>query len=200
MKPPERLAAFAWIAGMALVAGAALLAACSVPERLTQVVFEPSPPPRPVVRPPRRLPYRAPPPSIKAQPLEEKPATNWLALLGQLPKAESGDTDWVQALELKLIDPRPGLDASVEDEPVLDLDVELVPQGMPEFKVVFPHRAHTQFLACGNCHTAIFQMQAGADPITMEKVLGGEYCGRCHGKVAFEPTTSCPRCHIAMPK
>jgi c(7)-type cytochrome triheme protein len=200
MSKKKRLAAVVWFTALVVVGASALLGACSTPGRLTHLVFEQSPPPKPVVRPPRRLPYNPPPPPRKAEPLQERPETNWVALLAQLPKAESGDTDWVQALEMKLIDPKPGIDAAVEDEPVLDLDVELVPQGIPDFKVVFPHRAHTQFLACGNCHTAIFQMQKGADPITMEKVLSGEYCGRCHGKVAFDPATSCARCHVAMPK
>ena len=69
---------------------------------------------------------------------------------------------------------------------------------MPDFKVTYPHRIHTQLLACTTCHTGIFQMQAGADPITMEQIFAGEFCGRCHGKVAFDPTTACPRCHLGM--
>ena len=37
-------------------------------------------------------------------------------------------------------------------------------------------------------------MQAGVNPVNMFAVLQGEYCGRCHGAVAF-PLTECLRCH-----
>lgn len=128
------------------------------------------------------------------------PPPNWKEIFEKLPKEPNGGTDWDRALDEGLIKPKPGLSADAEDQPVLDLDVELVPRDVPDFKATFPHKQHTQFLACANCHPAIFQMEKGADPITMEKIFAGEYCGRCHGKVAFEPATGCPRCHKAMPQ
>ena len=37
---------------------------------------------------------------------------------------------------------------------------------------------------------------AGADPITMKGIKSGEFCGRCHGPVAFGTTgDDCDRCH-----
>jgi len=36
------------------------------------------------------------------------------------------------------------------------------------------------------------------DKITMAKIFAGEFCGRCHGKVAFNVPTGCPRCHPAL--
>jgi c(7)-type cytochrome triheme protein len=78
------------------------------------------------------------------------------------------------------------------------MNVELIPEGQPVFKVTFPHKEHTQWLACANCHPGIFQMRRGADPITMAKIFAGEYCGRCHGKVSFAVATGCPRCHLAL--
>jgi len=191
----------AWCLAAALLAACVLLlGACSQPQRLAALVFEPAPPPKPVVRPPRRQPYKPPTPPPKLESFEEKPRTDWVAELAKLPQLEGGGTYWVRALNDKLIDPRPGLDEKAEEEPVLDVNVELVPKDMPDFKVTYPHKIHTELLACASCHDGIFQMQAGADPITMEKILGGEYCGRCHGKVAFDPTTACPRCHLEMPK
>jgi c(7)-type cytochrome triheme protein len=183
-----------------MLAAAALLVACSLPQRVKSVVFEPAPPPKQVVHAPRRAPYQPPPPPPKTAPLELKPRTDWPAELAKLPQLDTAATDWVRALDEKLIDPKPGLDDKAEEEPVLDLNVELIPKDMPDFKATYPHKIHTQLLACASCHTGIFQMQAGADPITMEKILAGEYCGRCHGKVAFDPATACPRCHLGMPK
>jgi c(7)-type cytochrome triheme protein len=130
----------------------------------------------------------------------EKPRTDWAAELAKLPEHPNGGADWVGALNASIINPKPGLDEKAEPEPELDLNVELVPKDMPDFKVTYPHKIHTQLLACTSCHTEIFQMQAGADPITMEKIFAGEYCGRCHGKVAFDPTTACQRCHREMPQ
>ena len=60
--------------------------------------------------------------------------------------------------------------------------------------VRFPHLAHTRWLDCSNCHPAIFLPQKGANKVNMDAIIGGEYCGRCHDKVAFALWT-CERCH-----
>jgi c(7)-type cytochrome triheme protein len=127
-------------------------------------------------------------------PMEQ--ATGWTEAAKLLP-ATLGTPDWVKAIGAGLAKPRPSVDPTVADTPPFPLDVELVPNGMAPFKVRFPHAAHTTWLTCANCHPAIFQMAKGADPITMEKVFAGEYCGRCHGKVAFA-LTACGRCHPVM--
>ena len=64
--------------------------------------------------------------------------------------------------------------------------------GMP--MVLFPHRAHTEWLDCENCHDKIFKAKQGANPVNMFAILQGEYCGQCHGAVSF-PLTQCYRCH-----
>ena len=182
--------------------------------RVLSAVFEGVPKPgqenKPelVVRHPRRPPgYKPKPKPVLARidpHLTEKTLflRDWNGLLKQLPKDATGAVNWVKALEDKNISPRPGLDAKAPEQPVLPLNVELEPPAQPLFKVVFPHKQHTEWLACYNCHPKIFQMRKGADPITMVKILTGEYCGRCHGKVAFAVPTGCPRCHTAfsMPK
>lgn len=174
--------------------------ACTTPPALLSTLFGPPVEPKPVAHEPRREPYRLPKPRPVVEFKEEVPRTDWPALLAALPKDAGGGTDWVRALDEKRIEPKGGLDAKAEEQPVLDLQVDLVPKDMPDFKATFPHKTHTRLLACGNCHTGIFQMEKGADPITMEKILAGEYCGRCHGKVAFDVATGCPRCHLEMPK
>jgi c(7)-type cytochrome triheme protein len=83
------------------------------------------------------------------------------------------------------------------EAPILPYDVHLDP-GIPSFEVVFPHAPHTFWLRCESCHPGIFQMRAGSTPITMGKIFEGEYCGRCHGKVAFPPQMGCPRCYAKL--
>jgi c(7)-type cytochrome triheme protein len=124
-------------------------------------------------------------------------AATWEEAQKLLPHA-AGSPDWAKALEEGVVAPRPGIDPKAEDETIFPLNVELTPADAPAFKVVFPHGTHTKILSCAICHPGIFQMAAGADPITMEKIFAGEYCGRCHGKVAFQPATACGRCHPVM--
>lgn len=99
---------------------------------------------------------------------------------------------WVHALEKGLISPRAQLQGGTVVR-VLDLDIYLdVGGSMPVVR--FPHKAHTLWLDCANCHEHLFQSAAGKTEITMLKILEGEQCGQCHGAVAF-PLTECKRCH-----
>lgn len=99
---------------------------------------------------------------------------------------------WVKALETGAISPRTNLwpDTKIR---VLDQDIYLDIGGSMAV-VRFPHRQHTMWLDCSNCHDGIFKAEAGANPITMLQILEGEQCGVCHGAVAF-PLTECGRCH-----
>lgn len=182
---------------------------CSAETRrkVLTTVFEDVPPagqkesPKPYVRQPRRPPPYQPPPPHLVPVKAYKPDfdIDWKALLFSLPKDDVGGIDWVRALAGGQIDPQAGVDAAnSQASPVLDLDVHLEPKDLPLFKVTFPHKPHTDWLACAECHPKYFQMQAGADPITMGKIFAGEYCGQCHGKVAFDVSTACPRCHLAL--
>jgi len=113
-----------------------------------------------------------------------------------LPKTEFGNyVDWVKALDTGLLKPRyDRFDPSVEPL-VMDLDiVREVKASMPD--VVFPHKPHTQWLHCSNCHPKIFIPQKNANVINMSAILLGTKCGVCHGKVSFPITTkSCKKCH-----
>lgn len=62
---------------------------------------------------------------------------------------------------------------------------------------VFPHWFHRMQFKCYVCHEEIFKMKAGANPVTMEAISQGKYCGACHnGKTAFAPMFEhCSRCH-----
>jgi c(7)-type cytochrome triheme protein len=61
----------------------------------------------------------------------------------------------------------------------------------------FPHWFHRVRFKCASCHPAVFEMEAGANPITMTAMRRGEFCATCHnGKIAWEiGFTTCVRCH-----
>jgi len=115
------------------------------------------------------------------------------AALSTLPPDTAGNkVRWVDALKEGHIAPRTNLLPETEVQ-VLDLDV-LMPRTAEMPMVLFPHRRHTEWLDCKNCHDHIFKREAGATPVNMFKILQGYYCGQCHGAVAF-PLTECRRCH-----
>lgn len=112
----------------------------------------------------------------------------------ELPRNKAGNrVDWVAALASKKISPRWDRADAKADGMVMDMDIVRVTKGsMPN--VVFPHKQHTEWLACSNCHPAIFVPKKGANQISMSLILSGQKCGVCHGKVAFPPS-ECSKCH-----
>ncbi len=111
-----------------------------------------------------------------------------------LTTAPSGNrVDWVKALENSEITPRYEKLSDEAQPVVMDLNIVREVKGsMPD--VVYPHKQHTEWLDCSNCHPAIFIPQKGANQISMASILLGQKCGVCHGKVAF-PVSECRRCH-----
>ncbi|MFZ5876748.1 MAG: cytochrome c3 family protein [Nitrospirota bacterium] len=110
-----------------------------------------------------------------------------------LPQTEQGYVDWVSAVELGVIRPIDSLDPMRRALEPMKFDVVFPVKGdLPD--VVYPHYGHTLWLDCKNCHPGIFVMRAGANRVTMDAILKGEFCGRCHGKVAFS-LADCNRCH-----
>ena len=111
-----------------------------------------------------------------------------------LPKAEQGSyVDWAAALKFGVIRPVDSLDPAKKTMPPIDFNVVFKVKGdLPD--VIYPHFPHTVWLDCKNCHPGIFVMRAGANQVTMNGIMRGEFCGRCHGKVAF-PLYDCNRCH-----
>jgi c(7)-type cytochrome triheme protein len=113
---------------------------------------------------------------------------------GELPKSLSGNrVDWVKALQGGLIQPRVDFADPNKQKQVMDLDIIREVKGsMPD--VVYPHKQHTEWLDCAQCHPKIFVPKKGANAISMAAILMGQYCGACHGKVAF-PVSECTKCH-----
>lgn len=112
--------------------------------------------------------------------------------LSSFPYDRRGGIDWVKALDLGIIKPRANLKGDNEMM-TMDMDILFKDTGhMPWVK--FPHIAHTKWLDCSNCHPKIFIPQKGANNPSMDGILAGEHCGRCHDKVAFA-LWICERCH-----
>lgn len=110
-----------------------------------------------------------------------------------LPYDANGFPDWMKALKSGLIKPRSNLHGN-EKMDVLDLDIIMRnTKEMPFVK--FPHRSHTEWLACSNCHPDPFPTKAGSTEIRMINIFRGQYCGKCHDRVAFITFFSCDRCH-----
>ncbi len=112
------------------------------------------------------------------------------------PKDRRGEVQWVESLNKGIITPRKFVTGdSGEGEELKELDLDIIMKNTAQMPHVrFPHLAHTRWLACSNCHSEIFIPKAGANPVSMEKILKGEYCGRCHDKVSFA-LWACERCH-----
>ena len=112
------------------------------------------------------------------------------------PDGAGNQVRWVEALEKGSINPRTSIKPETNVR-VLDGDIIMSRHGSIK-AVRFPHRAHTLWLDCSNCHEKIFVSRIGANQISMMRILNGELCGQCHGAVAF-PLSECSRCH-SVPK
>lgn len=128
------------------------------------------------------------------------------ALAGLPPDDFGNKVNWVSALRDGKIKAVATPDGTGELSP-LDLDVEMaVTKFSPHPPdVLFPHKAHTEQLDCTACHTGavdpsgVFIPQKGANTgMNMMKIISGQYCGTCHGKVSF-PLEDCFRCHSMPP-
>lgn len=114
------------------------------------------------------------------------------ALAGLPGDAVGNQVRWMRALDEGQIQPR----TNIQPETIVKLrTTEVLLKNTGEMPIVrFPHRQHTAWLDCVNCHQELFAETAGATRINMMQILAGEKCGLCHGAVAF-PLTECKRCH-----
>lgn len=116
--------------------------------------------------------------------------------LKDFPRDGGGLIDWIGAIDNGLITPRADITGK---EKMHSIDFDLILQNTSSMPYVrFPHLPHTKWLTCQNCHPAIFLPQKGGNFITMAAIMQGEFCGVCHGKIAFPPL-ECARCH-SVPK
>lgn len=113
-----------------------------------------------------------------------------------LPRDRYGLVDWAKLVREGLIKPRHSLDPNAEEMPPLPMDVLIPAKSDFVDDVIYPHEIHTWWLKCEVCHPKIFIPAKGENKMTMSEITAGEWCGRCHGKVAF-PLTDCTRCHVS---
>jgi len=66
--------------------------------------------------------------------------------------------------------------------------------------VIFPHWFHRIRFRCKVCHNELgFEMRAGANEITMGKIIDGQYCGLCHNNEIAWGVDNCNLCHSGKP-
>jgi len=115
-------------------------------------------------------------------------------IIATLPRDTAGSgINWDEALQEGIIDPRAGIapDAKMK---LLNQDIVMEKTSQVPW-VIFPHRQHTEWIACEGCHDELFASKTGATRVkNMYAILNGMSCGLCHGAVAF-PITECKRCH-----
>jgi c(7)-type cytochrome triheme protein len=129
-------------------------------------------------------------------PTTRRPSDLPPALRG-FPKDKFGYPDWTKAVKQGLIKPSGTLLGGKETAAAFDRDILMVINDRLMADVMFPHETHTFWLSCQNCHPAIFKPKKGANEFGMNDIWEGEYCGRCHGIVAFQAKgfENCQRCH-----
>lgn len=138
-------------------------------------------------------PFSLPPDDKQERPPIES-TLDWQEAQQMLPKDYKKKVDWSAALEQDLIRPRPGADPLSPYAAMFQWDF-IIAADKPKNEAFFPHSAHTQWLSCKNCHTAIYPYRR--NPATMKEMKKGASCGTCHGKknVAFS-LSQCKRCHL----
>ena len=126
-----------------------------------------------------------------------------VGMKGLSPDGFGNMVDWVKVLENGEIAPVTMISDDAEEQGIFTAEIVIPAVGWTP-DVIFPHKAHTIWLACSNCHEAqtfdvpFFEPSAGENPITMTEIAQGKWCGWCHSgvkeKVAF-PLADCMRCH-----
>jgi c(7)-type cytochrome triheme protein len=115
----------------------------------------------------------------------------------KLPKKNPWNlVDWEEAEARGFIQPvdfLPGV--SIERLPLtVQKDFSIASRGWMS-DIIFSHKKHALWNGCEVCHPDIFpSVKKGTVKYSMLEVWNGQYCGVCHGRVAF-PLNDCQRCH-----
>ena len=114
----------------------------------------------------------------------------------KFPKNAYG-VDWEETEAIGLIKPIDSLAGISIKKPPLKSQADFAIQARVSWvsDIIFSHKKHAVWNGCEVCHPDIFPAaQKGVVRYTMFHLSSGEYCGVCHGKVAF-PTMACSGCH-----
>ena len=120
-------------------------------------------------------------------------------LTKKFPKGFFGnEVDWGKAIKKKQITPLYSIFNKEERPMAFDKDLWLDATWNYVPPALFPHKAHTEWLDCANCHPDIFNIEKKTTKsFAMKYILEKKFCGVCHLKVAF-PLDDCKGCHPAM--
>jgi c(7)-type cytochrome triheme protein len=124
---------------------------------------------------------------------------NYDTFTAKFPKTAYG-VDWEEAEATGLIKPIDFLEGlSIKKAPLKNQeDFSIKARVTWVSDVIFSHKKHTVWNGCEVCHPEIFPTtQKGGTRYTMFHISGGQYCGVCHGRVAF-PIEACSSCHKNM--
>ena len=113
------------------------------------------------------------------------------------PSMYGNKIDWMKAESDGKINPKDSMPGVSFDQPNMIINRRDEPRspklpGLPD--IIFSHSKHVVWNGCGMCHPESFAIETGKTEMTMKEIIAGEFCGRCHGTVAF-PLNDCSRCH-----
>jgi len=74
-------------------------------------------------------------------------------------------------------------------------DLSVMTFSRSSMPATFPHEMHSGMFSCGECHSDLFRMKKGANPVDMRSIYGGKYCGKCHNGTIASPAEKCKVCH-----
>ena len=117
-----------------------------------------------------------------------------------MPRERLGNgIDWEKAEEkgkIKIVDYLEGVSIKgIKLKDPAPINLKPLEKDMPE--IIFSHTKHSKWSGCELCHPEIFGIKKGSQPYSMEEIFAGQYCGVCHGPVAF-PNLDCQRCHTKL--
>jgi c(7)-type cytochrome triheme protein len=179
-----------------LIGTVALLVGCHSQSPVLADLFVPLPPSTPPVK---NLPRHPPPPKevpivIVQEETIKPPEVDWAGIYAALPRDAKGNVDWMRALGENVITPKAGVDPAAEPASTMDSEIVLTPDDNPGKSATFRHATHTQWLACKNCHPALFKKRDENLQFTHDDMKTGKYCGACHFTVVVIPS-GCKGCH-----
>jgi c(7)-type cytochrome triheme protein len=123
---------------------------------------------------------------------------NFAAFSEKLPKTFFGNRiNWEEAEAKGLIKPVDFLEGVSIQRPSLKAQKDFSIEAKASWigKVLFSHKKHAIWNGCEVCHPEIFpNVKKGETKYSMLEIVGGQYCGVCHDKVAFS-LQDCQRCH-----
>ncbi|WP_220270496.1 c(7)-type cytochrome triheme domain-containing protein [Halomonas sp. DQ26W] len=112
--------------------------------------------------------------------------------------AERAGRRWSRRLAVLLLPLAVALPPGTADAEYADVVLNRLSEAADMAPVIFPHWFHRVRFRCKVCHSDSelgFKMRVGANPMDMQRLQEGEYCGACHnGQIAWG-LENCELCH-----